>query len=94
MDREKVKGVLWNLILNAKEAMPKGGSLIVTTKIVDDAFTEICVTDTGQGIAAGDTEQLSGQHLLGTNQPGAKLPSSRCASKARMPRHCADLVWH
>ena len=58
MDREKVKGVLWNLILNAKEAMPRGGSLTVSTVIVDNAFVEISVEDTGQGIAAGDMEQL------------------------------------
>jgi signal transduction histidine kinase len=57
-DRKKIKGVIWNLVLNAMEAMPKGGRLIVTTGIADDAHVEISIEDTGPGIAAEDAEQL------------------------------------
>jgi signal transduction histidine kinase len=58
LDRKKLKGVIWNLVLNAMEAMPKGGQLIVATDIVDNAFVEISVADTGPGIAADDAEQF------------------------------------
>jgi two-component system sensor histidine kinase HydH len=58
LDRQKIKGVIWNLILNAKEAMPKGGRLIVSTGIVDSASVEISIEDTGPGIAGDEAEQL------------------------------------
>jgi len=58
MDREKTKQVLWNLVLNAKEAMPKGGTLTVSTRITDDRFLEISVEDSGHGVAGGEPERL------------------------------------
>jgi signal transduction histidine kinase len=57
-DAQKIKGVIWNLILNAKEAMPKGGSLIISTAITDSAFVELAVEDTGPGLGAHDVEML------------------------------------
>ncbi len=58
IDEEKIRQVFWNLILNAKEAMPKGGRLKVSTKILNDKFIEIFVEDSGRGIAHGDPEHL------------------------------------
>lgn len=58
LDRKKIKGVIWNIILNAMEAMPKGGKLTVATKIVNNASVEISIADTGTGIGANDAEQL------------------------------------
>jgi nitrogen fixation/metabolism regulation signal transduction histidine kinase len=58
MDREKTKQVLWNLVLNAKEAMPKGGNLMVSTQVADNKFVEILVEDSGHGIAGGEPERL------------------------------------
>jgi signal transduction histidine kinase len=52
MDREKIKQVLINVVRNAVEAMPEGGSLRVSMRRSDD-FVAIDVADTGTGIAAG-----------------------------------------
>ena len=58
-DPEQIRQVLWNLFLNAVEAMPAGGSLHINAEIVhnQDMFdsgkemTKITVKDTGQGFS-------------------------------------------
>ncbi len=52
MDREKIKQVLINLIRNAIEAMPEGGSLKLTTRY-NDGHLALEVADTGTGIEPG-----------------------------------------
>jgi len=64
-DPEQVKQVLWNLFINAREAMPDGGSLYVTTALnsnethTDHKIVTIIVRDTGKGF---DVKALS--HLF------------------------------
>ena len=58
MDCEKIQQVLWNLILNAKEAMHGGGHLDLSTGPADEGFIEISVEDTGQGISSDNMELL------------------------------------
>jgi signal transduction histidine kinase len=48
-DEDEVKEVLFNLILNALEAMPEGGSLTVSARAGDGRLSA-SVTDTGGGI--------------------------------------------
>jgi two-component system sensor histidine kinase PilS (NtrC family) len=54
-DPEQIKQVLWNLFLNAQEAMPDGGSLHVAIELnADETYTDhkrvkIVVRDTGNG---------------------------------------------
>jgi signal transduction histidine kinase len=48
-DRFAIQRVLKNLILNAIEAMPQGGDLVVKTK-ADEQWVEIEIQDTGCGI--------------------------------------------
>ena len=55
-DPGKVRQVLWNLVLNASEAMPRGGIIQVTTGIENDDCIRIIVEDTGVGIKAGERE--------------------------------------
>ena len=48
-DSDQLRQVLINLIQNAADAMPNGGTLTLATQ-VNDGYLELTVTDTGEGI--------------------------------------------
>jgi signal transduction histidine kinase len=50
IDADQLHGALFNVVRNAVEAMPDGGSLKVELK-VDDGTIIVAVTDTGPGIS-------------------------------------------
>ena len=52
-DVQQFRQAVWNLCLNAVEAMPDGGELRVTAEVVGDRL-EVRVGDTGEGIARED----------------------------------------
>lgn len=56
-DADKLKQAFMNIVLNAMEAMPQGGTLTVSTFQQED---NVCIrlTDTGVGISAEDIEHL------------------------------------
>src|SRR2546426_1069896 len=54
VDPEQFRQVLWNLCLNAVEAMPQGGELSVGATAVPGQKLEVWVTDSGHGIAPDD----------------------------------------
>ncbi len=56
-DSDKLKQAFMNVVLNAMEAMPQGGTLKVST-IVDEDRVGIKVVDTGIGIPEEDLAQL------------------------------------
>ncbi len=49
MDQDKMVRVFYNIASNARDAMPQGGSLTVST-VEDDGFVRIDFTDTGTGM--------------------------------------------
>ena len=51
VDPEQVKEALMNLLINAREAMPEGGTLTLTTRMTEQGDVELEVTDSGSGIA-------------------------------------------
>jgi two-component system NtrC family sensor kinase len=57
-DEEQLRQVFTNLILNAIQSMPEGGTLTVTTEPADDERLRVEVRDTGRGIPPADLEKI------------------------------------
>ncbi len=59
LDRGKIQQVFWNLMVNACEAMPKGGQLSISTRLSSDKkFVEVRFIDTGIGIPKENIHKL------------------------------------
>lgn len=70
-DIDQLRIVFANLIRNAREAMPQGGSLSIVGKIVNDAM-EVAVADTGVGISPEDIHRIM-EPLYSTKARGLGL---------------------
>lgn len=58
VDPQQFKQVVWNLCLNAVDAMPEGGELRVGAAAAADRILEVWVSDTGGGVGADDLPHL------------------------------------
>ena len=61
MDQEQIHQVILNILINAVEAMPDGGTLTVRTFLIDSATGDavgISIRDTGQGIRRETLKQI------------------------------------
>jgi two-component system, NtrC family, sensor kinase len=70
-DINQLRIVFANLIRNAREAMPKSGSLSIKGQVANDAV-EVAVTDTGVGIPAEDIYRIM-EPLYSTKARGIGL---------------------
>jgi signal transduction histidine kinase len=57
VDADKIKRIFINIIKNAVEAMPKGGTLTIKSKELN-GNVEITFSDTGVGMSKGTLEKL------------------------------------
>ena len=57
VDESSMRGALMNLMLNAIEAMPTGGTLSVTANQIDETV-RLEITDTGQGISEDEVKKI------------------------------------
>ena len=59
MDREQMKQVILNLLLNAVQAMPKGGHLALKAHLPEgDRWIKLSIQDSGLGIPGEDIDKL------------------------------------
>lgn len=60
LDSAQTREALWNLLVNAVEAMPKGGTISVSAARSNKGgnFLEIVVADTGKGIHADERDRI------------------------------------
>lgn len=77
IDANQIRRVLDNLLLNAVEAMPEGGTITVTKHFVDGKFI-IQVADTGVGIAEEVLPNLLERKFYTTKPHGLGLGLSYC----------------
>jgi len=56
-DQTQIEQVILNLVINSKQAMPKGGIIEIDTKN-DQAFVYVVVKDTGTGVDANIKERI------------------------------------
>lgn len=77
-DEAQLKEVFSNIILNAIQAMPKGGKLTITTARKDESI-ETDIADTGEGISKENLEKIF-DPLFSTKSRGTGLGLSLCQS--------------
>ncbi|MFC1807548.1 ATP-binding protein [Candidatus Omnitrophota bacterium] len=76
-DFNQLQELFLNLGLNACQAMPEGGAVVVRTKLVDEGFIEVFIDDTGVGIGDENIQKLFAPFFT-TKDSGTGLGLSIC----------------
>ncbi|MDR2461237.1 MAG: hypothetical protein LBE38_10765 [Deltaproteobacteria bacterium] len=78
MDKALMVQTFLNILLNAIEAMPRGGRLIVRQELNRMGEAEVIITDSGEGVAFNDVQKIFNPFYTTKKQPlGLGLPVSR-----------------
>ena len=77
MDRNRIKQVFLNILLNAVQATEPGGTIAVSSRhVVEDAenqFLQVAILDTGSGISEKNLEKLFTPFFTTKNSEGSGL---------------------
>jgi two-component system NtrC family sensor kinase len=73
INRNELQQVMINLLVNAIQAMPNGGSLTIATNDWDDKGVVIHVRDTGPGVAPEDMSRVFNAFFTTKKQHGTGL---------------------
>jgi two-component system NtrC family sensor kinase len=91
-DPAQIEQVVLALIMNALDAMPKGGNLWLTTRLAASATDyEICVRDDGTGIPPEILSQMF-EPFLTTKETGKGVGLGLAVSKSIVERHGGAIV--
>ena len=90
VDYVRLEQVLLNLLLNAIDAMPDGGSVTISTRATEGGV-EIQVRDTGCGIPADLQDRILDPYFT-TKSNGTGLGLALCDKIVR--QHCGSLDFH
>jgi signal transduction histidine kinase len=71
-DREKLRQAFLNIVINAMQATPKGGSVTISTTVSEKGFCDISFRDTGAGIEPDKLEKIF-EPFYTTKQEGTGL---------------------
>lgn len=84
---DELKEVILNIVLNAKSAMPKGGTLAIETNCAaQDDTLEMIFSDTGQGIPEGIIDKIFEPFFTTRKPHGAGLGLTICQRIIRANR--------
>ena len=84
IDPFRIRRVIDNLVKNAIEAMPMGGTLTIKTNLVGE-FAEVCVADTGVGLSENEKINLF-KPFYTTKKSGTGLGLIICKQAVAMHR--------
>jgi hypothetical protein len=83
-DPVQIDRILLNLVANAKDAMPNGGTLILSTQAVDDHVARLVVRDTGHGMEKATLQRIFERHF--TTKPAGQGSGLGLATVADLVR--------
>ncbi len=76
-DLNQLQEVFVNLLINAYQAMPEGGTITIKTSNFMNSFAQIIISDTGRGIAQEDLKNIF-MPFFSTKRDGTGLGLSIC----------------
>ncbi|MFH1877195.1 MAG: PAS domain S-box protein [Candidatus Omnitrophota bacterium] len=89
-DEKQIQEVFMNLMINAADAMPEGGTIIISTS-ESEGFLKVSLRDTGCGISPGDMKKIFDPFFT-TKEKGTGLGLSMCYGIVK--EHNGELVFY